>query len=147
MGHTTRSTTKASVVAALLSSIIPCIAVAAGPPVKFSCSGPVADAARKIAKNDNLKLGMDPKACFGEMKLTESDRKQIVVSAPSPQCKKGNLLDVYDRSRAGPYYSLFKEPVCGTNISVGPRSPYGDNLITIDGRQYLDKAGSFVPYK
>ena len=142
-----RSHTQTCVLAALASSIIPCIAAAAAPPVKFACSGPAVDAARKIAKNDNLKLGMDPKACFGEMKLTESDRKQIVVSVPSPKCKKGNLLDVYDRSRAGPYYSLFKEPVCGSNISVGPRSPYGDNLITIDGRQYLDKAGAFVLFK
>jgi hypothetical protein len=127
-----RRTIKASVVAALMSSIIPCIA---------------ADAARKIAKNDNLKLGMDPRACFGEMKLTESERKQVVVAAPSPRCKTGKLLDVYDQSRAGPYYAWFKEPVCGSNISVGPRSPYGDNMITIDGRHYLDKAGAFVPLK
>jgi hypothetical protein len=42
---------------------------------------------------------------------------------------------------------LFDKPVCGTAISVGPRSPYRDNMITIDGRHYLDKAGSFVLYK
>ena len=116
-------------------------------PVKFDCSGPKVDAARKIAKQNDLKLGMDPAACFGEMKLTDSDRRQIVVAAPSPQCKSGKLLNVYDQSRAGPYYALFDKPVCGTAISVGPRSPYGDNMITIDGRHYLDKAGSFVLYK
>jgi hypothetical protein len=135
------------VVATLVLSGAGAFAHAASPPVKFSCSGPAADSARKIAKADKLKLGMDPKACFGEMKLTESDRKQIVVSAPSPQCRKGNLLNVYDQTRAGPYYALFEKPVCGSAISVGPRSPYGDNMITIDGRHYLEKAGGFVPLK
>jgi hypothetical protein len=70
-----------------------------------------------------------------------------VVAAPSPQCKAGKLLNVYDQSRAGPWYALFKSPVCGTSISVGPRSPYGDNMITIDGRHYLEKGDSFVPLK
>jgi hypothetical protein len=119
----------------------------AGPSVNFSCSGSVADAARKMAVSNGLKLGMDPEACFGEMKLTESPRKQIVVALASPQCKTGKLLDVYDRSRAGSWYSLFKQPICGRAISVGPKSPYGDNLITIDGRRYIDKAGAFVPFK
>ena len=81
------------------------------------------------------------------MKLTDSNRRQIVVATASPTCKTGKLLNVYDQSRAGPWYSLFDKPVCGTAISVGPRSPYGDNMITIDGRAYLDKAGSFVPFK
>ena len=116
-------------------------------PVKFDCSGPKVEAARKIAKQNDLKLGLDPAACFGEMKLTDSDRRQIVVATPSPQCKSGKLLNVYDQSRAGPYFALFDKPVCGNAISVGPRSPYGDNMITIDGRHYLDKAGSFVLYK
>ena len=125
------------------------ISGAAAPPapVRFDCSGPKVDAARKIAKENNLQLGMGSGACFGEMKLTDSDRRQIVVAAPSPQCKSGKLLNVYDQSRAGPYYALFEKPVCGNAISVGPRSPYGDNMITIDGRHYLDKAGSFVLYK
>lgn len=121
--------------------------VLAAPPVQPACGGPKVDAARKIAQKDNLKLGMDPKACFGEMQLTESARKQIVVTAPSPACKSGKLIDVYDRSRAGPWYALFKEPVCGNSISVGPRSPYGDNMITIDGRAYVDKAGAFVAFR
>ena len=135
------------VLASALFLSLACGVAAAAAPVKFSCSGPKADAARKIAKNDNLKLGMDPKACFGEMKLTDSDRRQIVVSVPSPQCGKGNLLNVYDQTRAGPYYALFEKPVCGSAISVGPRSPYGDNMITIDGRHYLEKGGGFVPLK
>jgi hypothetical protein len=120
---------------------------AAGRPVPFACSGAKADAARKVAKADNLQLGMDPKACFGEMQLTESARKQIVVAVPSQQCKAGKLLNVYDRSRAGPWYALFTQPVCGTSIAVGPKSPYGDNMITIDGQAYIDKAGEFVPFK
>ena len=118
-----------------------------GPSVKFACDGPAVEAARKTAVSNGLKLGMDPKACFGEMKLTESARKQIVVALASPRCKTGKLLDVYDRSRAGSWYSLFKQPICGTAISVGPKSPYGHNLITIDGRRYIDKAGAFVPFK
>jgi len=116
-------------------------------PVQFLCSGAKVDAARKIARDNKLVLGMDPGACFVEMKLTPSDRLQIVVATPSPKCASGKLLNVYDQSRAGSYYALFESPVCGTSISVGPRSPYGDNLITIDGRQYLDKAGSFVLFK
>jgi hypothetical protein len=132
------------VLAALASASF---AAAPPAPVKFSCSGPQVDAARKIARTDKLALGMDPGACFGEMKLTESDRKQIVVAAPSPQCKTGKLLNVYDQTRAGPYYALFEKPVCGTAISVGPRSPYGDNMITIDGRHYMEKAGGFLPLK
>jgi hypothetical protein len=133
--------------AILLVNLLFCAAGGTTPPVKFACAGPKVDAARKVAKENKLKLGMDPKACFGEMKLTESDRKQIVVAAASPDCKSGKLLDVYDQSRAGTWYALFKEPVCGTSISVGPKSPYGDNMITIDGRPYIDKAGEFVPFK
>jgi hypothetical protein len=70
-----------------------------------------------------------------------------VVAVPSPTCRAGKLLNVYDRSRAGPCYALFTQPVCGISISVGPKSPYGDNMITIGGRSYLDKAGEFVPFK
>lgn len=122
-------------------------AAAPAPPVQFACSGAKADAARKIAQEMKLQLGMEPSACFGEMKLTPSDRMQLVVAAPSPKCAKGKLFNVYDQSRAGGYYALFDNPVCGNSISVGPRSPYGDMMITIDGRHYLDKAGSFVPLK
>jgi hypothetical protein len=116
-------------------------------PVQFSCSGPKVDAARKVAKENGLKPGTDPKACFGEFQLTESARKQIVVALPAADCKRGKLLNVYDRSRAGPWYALFKQPVCGSSISVGPKSPYGDNMITVDGRHYLEKGGDFVPLK
>ena len=116
-------------------------------PVKFSCSGAKADAARKISSQNKLALGMNPKACFGEMKLTDSDRRQIVVAAPSPGCKNGKLLNVYDQSRAGPYYALFAQPVCGKSISVGPKSPYGDNMITIDRHHYMEKGASFVRVK
>jgi hypothetical protein len=123
------------------------VAALAAAPVQFVCSGPKVDAARKAAKDNALMLGMDAKACFGEIQLTESARKQIMVAVPSEQCKAGKLLDVYDRSRAGSWYALFQKPVCGTSIAVGPKSPYGDNMITIDGRHYIDKAGAFVPFK
>jgi len=121
--------------------------VLAAAPAQFVCSGPKVAAAHKVAKDNGLTLGMDSQACFGEMQLTESARKQLVVAVPSEKCKVGKLLDVYDRSRAGSWYALFKEPVCGTVIAVGPKSPYGDNMITIDGRHYIDKAGAFVPFK
>ena len=131
-----------SIIAMLVSAnLLFSAAGAVGGPVPFACSGAKADAARKVAKDNNLPLGTDPKACFGEMQLTESARKQIVVAVPSQHCKAGHLLNVYDRSRAGPW------PVCGTSIAVGPKSPYGDNMITIDGRSYIDKAGEFVPFK
>ena len=139
---------KGSVAVALVTvNLFFSVATLAAAPVSFACSGPKVDAARKVAKDNNLKLGMDAKACFGEMQLTESARKQIVVAVPAEQCKAGKLLDVYDRSRAGPWYALFQQPVCGTSIAVGPKSPYGDNMITIDGRHYIDKAGAFVPFQ
>jgi hypothetical protein len=143
-----RSASLTSIIAMLVSAnLVFSAAGAVGGPVPFACSGAKVDAARKVAKDNNLQLGMDPKACFGEMQLTESARKQIVVAAPSQSCNAGQLLNVYDRSRAGPWYALFTQPVCGTSIAVGPKSPYGDNMITIDGRPYLDKAGEFVPFK
>jgi hypothetical protein len=113
----------ASIIAMLVSANLLFSAEgAAGGPAPFACSGAKADAARKVAKDNNLPLGMDPKACFGEMQLTESVRKQIVVAVPSQHCKAGQLLNVYDRSRAGPWYALFTQPVCGTSIAVGPKS-------------------------
>jgi hypothetical protein len=136
-----------AVLAVLALTSLALTAAAATPAATaFSCSGPKVDAARKIAKENKLALGMDSKACFGEMKLTESDRRQIVVAAPSAECKSGKLLDVYDRSRAGLYHSLFEKPICGTNISAGPRTQAGD-MLTIDGRQYWEKGAHYVPYK
>jgi hypothetical protein len=133
---------------ALVTATLFCAgAVLAAAPVPFVCSGPKVAAARQVAKDDNLTLGMDAKACFGEMQLTESARKQLVVAVPSEQCKAGKLLNVYDRSRAGSWYALFTQPACGTAIAVGPKSPYGDTMITIDGRHYIDKAGAFVPFQ
>jgi hypothetical protein len=132
--------------AALLLAAGLCQAAA---PVKFSCSGKQVDAARRIAHENKLALGMQPKACFGRMKLTPSDRHQIVVAAPASSCKgRGHhLLNVYDQSRAGPWYALFRHPVCGRSISVGPRSPYGDNMITIDGHHYMEKGADWVRVK
>jgi hypothetical protein len=136
-----------TIVALMLGSCLLSVTAATAGATRFSCSGSKADAARKISQQNNLKLGMNPKACFGEMKLTPSDRRQIVVAAPSSRCKTGKLLDVYDRSRAGPYYSLFAQPLCGTKISAGPKSPYGDNMITIDKHHYMSKGAHFVRVK
>ena len=58
---------------ALVTATLFCLGAAlAAAPVPFVCSGPKVDAARKVAKDNNLTLGMDAKACFGEMQLTES---------------------------------------------------------------------------
>ncbi len=120
--------------------------VASAAPVEFACSGAKVEAARKIAAANDLNLGRDPKACFGEFQLTPSPRKQIVVAAPGAGCS-GKLINVYDKSRAGPWYALFKKPVCGTTIAVGPKSPYGDNMITIDKTSYMEKGDDWVPVK
>ena len=92
-----------SIIAMLVSANLLFSAVgAAGGSAPFACSDAKADAAREVAKDNNLPLGMDLKACFGEMQLTESARKQIVVAVPLQQCKTSQLLNVCDRSRAGP---------------------------------------------
>lgn len=115
-------------------------------PVKLECAGPKVAAARKTAAANDLKLGMHPQACFGELQLYEGSRKQIVVAAPGAGCA-AKLVNVYDRSRAGPWYALFKRPVCGTAVSVGPKSPWGDNMITIDRTSYYEKGDDWVPLK
>lgn len=115
-------------------------------PVKFECSGPKVAAARKIATANDLALGKHPQACFGELQLYEGSRKQIVVAAPGPGCA-AKLVNVYERSRAGPWYALFKRPVCGTAVSVGPKSPWGDNMITIDRTSYYEKGDDWVPLR
>ena len=68
------------------------------------------------------------------------------LAAPGAGCA-AKLVNVYDRSRAGPWYALFKRPVCGTAVSVGPRSPWGDNMITIDRTSYYEKGDDWVPLK
>jgi len=131
---------------AVLAAALCFSGVSAAAPVQFACAGAKVDAARKIAAANHLNLGLDPKACFGEFQLTESPRKQIVVAAPGPGCS-AKLLNVFDKSRSGTWYALFKKPVCGTSISVGPKSPYGDNMITIDGTSYLEKGDDWVPLR
>jgi hypothetical protein len=119
--------------ACLASLIALCVSVnlrfsatgATGEPAQFACRGTKADAARKVAKDHTWPPGMDPKACFGEMPLTERARKQIVVAVPSPHDSAGQRLNIDDRSRAGPWYALFTQPVCGTSMAVGPKSPDG----------------------
>jgi hypothetical protein len=92
-----------SIIAMLVSAnLLFSSAGVAGGPAPFACSGPKADAARKVAKDHTSPLGMDPNACFGEMPLTERARKQIVVAVPSQHGNAGQRLNVDDRSRAGP---------------------------------------------
>ena len=76
----------ASIIAMLVSAnLLFSAAGAAGGPVPFACSGAKADAARKVAKDNNLPLGMDPKAYFGEMQLKEeraqTDRRHSAFTA------------------------------------------------------------------
>ena len=135
---------RSTLIVALATLAVATPALAA--PAKFDCTGPKVAAARKIAAGNDLKLGMHPQACFGEIQLYEGSRKQIVVAAPGAGCT-AKLINVYDRSRAGPLYALFKRPVCGTAVSVGPKSPWGDNMITIDRTSYYEKGDDWVPLR
>jgi hypothetical protein len=116
-----------------------------GAPVAIACGGPVAAQGRRLAKAENLKLGLDPAACFGRMQIYEGPNTQLVVVAPSARCPGGKAMDVFEASRAGPWRSLFETPVCGSTVSVGPKDPWGDWMLTIDGRHYDNKAGFYAP--
>jgi hypothetical protein len=114
----------------------------AGPPIKLSCAGPEAVAARKLAIRDKLKVGSDPGACFGHASMYGGSNRQIIAAAPSPDCGKLKAIDVYEQSRAGSWYSFFETPVCGMSVSIGPKDPWGALMITIDGKHY-DQRGQY----
>ena len=116
-----------------------------GVPVAVSCTGLLVAEGRKIAKADGLKLGQDPKACFGRMQIYEGNSRQMVVVAPSAACPKGQALDVYGQSRAGPWSAYFQKPVCGASVSVGPKNPWGDWMLTVDGKHYDSRGEFYVP--
>lgn len=116
-----------------------------GVTVPIACTGAVVAAGRKVAKADGLKLGTSPGACFGRMQIYEGPNYQYVVVAPSAACRGGKALDVYDKSRAGPWYAFFEKPVCGSKLSIGPKDPWGDWMLTIDGKHYDSRGAYYVP--
>ena len=116
-----------------------------GKVIAVSCSGATVVEGRKVAKQDGLKHGQHPKACFGRMQIYDGPNKQFVVVAPSPSCPGGKAVDVYERSNAGPWYSFFEKPVCGSKLSIGPKDPWGDWMLTIDGKHYDSKGQYYIP--
>ena len=116
-----------------------------GQVVAVTCAGPSVALGKRIAKENDLKHGQNPKACFGRMQIYDGPNKQFVVVAPSSTCPGGKALDVYEQSRAGPWYSFFEKPVCGSKISIGPKDPWGDWMLTIDGKHYDSKGQYYVP--
>ena len=115
--------------------------------IKLSCDGPEAAAAREIARRDQLKVASDPKACFGRFSIYGGSDKEIVAVAPSSRCPGGKILEVYGRSRAGPWYSFFQEPICGSSVARGPKNQWGDWTLAIDGRLYESRGAFYVPVK
>jgi hypothetical protein len=116
-----------------------------GQTIAIACTGTVVTLGRKTAKDNKLKHGQDPKACFGQMQIYDGPNKQFVVIAPSKGCSGGKAIDVYERSRAGPWYSFFAKPVCGSKLSIGPKNPWGDWMLTIDGKHYDSRGEFYVP--
>jgi len=111
-------------------------------PSALACSGPEVVAGRKIVKADGLPLGLEPGACFAHMNIYGGQR-QIVVVAPSTACPGGKQLEVYGQSNAGSWYAYFEHPVCGASVTIGPKDPWGDWMLTVDGRQHYDSRGAF----
>lgn len=114
-------------------------------PIKLECSGAVAAAGRKLALANKLTVGADAKACFGQMSIYEGNNREFVVVAPSAKCPGKKVLDVYSQSRAGSWYSFFEKPICGNSLSIGPKDPWGDWMLTIDGRHYDSRGAYYVP--
>lgn len=138
-----------ALIAAALTALSATTATAAptprGVPVAIACSGAVANEGRAVSKQNDLKLGQDAKACFGRFQIYDGPDHQFVVVAPSPRCPGGKALDVYGQSRAGGWYNYFEKPICGSTLSVGPKSRWGDWLLTIDGRHYEERGAYYVP--
>jgi hypothetical protein len=136
--------------AAMSATALLCPAARAAPTppgkvIAVSCSGVTVVEGRKVAKQDDLKHGQHPKACFGPMQIYDGPNKQFVVVAPSASCPGGKAVDVYEQSKAGPWYSFFEKPVCGSKLSIGPKDPWGDWMLTIDGKHYDSKGQYYVP--
>ncbi len=116
-----------------------------GKAIPITCTGPLAVAARAVAVKNGIKAGTQPGACFGKMQIYDGPNFQYVAVIPSPGCPKGKALDVYGNSRAGPWYSYFEKPVCGSVISIGPKNQWGDWSLTVDGRRYDSRGQYYVP--
>jgi len=134
---------------ALAAALAPLGAQAAptprGQPVKIACQGPDVAAGRKIALENKLVVGSTPGACFGRMQIYDGPDQEYVATAPSKACPKGTAMEVYGQSRAGGWYSFFEKPVCGAAISIGPKDPWGDWMLTIDGKHYDSRGAFYVP--
>lgn len=137
----------ALVAAVLLVPSLPALAAPTprGQVIAVTCAGPNVVLGRKTAKENDLKHGQHPKACFGRMQIYDGPNRQFVVVAPSSSCPGGKAIDVYDQSRAGPWYSYFEKPVCGSKLSIGPKNPWGDWMLTIEGRHYDSRGQYHVP--
>lgn len=134
-----------AVVPVVCATAVPAAMSPRGKAIPIACTGPVATAARAIAKGNGLKHGQHPKACFGKMQIYDGPNFQYVVSAPAAACRGGGAIDVYERSRAGSWHSFFEKPVCGASVSIGPKDPWGDWMLSIDGRHYDSKGAYYVP--
>ncbi|WP_375398385.1 hypothetical protein [uncultured Sphingomonas sp.] len=115
-----------------------------GQTIAIACAGPVAVAARKVAITNGIKLGSDPKACFGKMQIFDGPSFQYVVVVPSVTCPGGKAVDVYGKSNAGSWYSYFEKPVCGSRVSIGPENQWGDWMITVDGKHYDSRGAYYI---
>jgi hypothetical protein len=140
-----RAVSLAAILSAALSAPLFAIPTPRGTPIQVTCGGAVSAEGKQVAKANGLTLGQDPKACFGRMQIYDGNSKQFVVVAPSAGCPKGHLLDVYERANAGNWHSLFERPVCGSTVSIGPKDPWGDWMLTIDRKHYDSKGAFYVP--
>lgn len=139
------------IIALALAGGVPTITSAAmtprGVPVPVSCTGPLIVEGKRIAKANALPLGLAPNACFGSMQIYDGPDRQVLVVAPSKACRNGQALDVFGKSRAGPWYSFFEKPLCASKLSIGPKNPWGDWMLTIDGKHYDSQGAYYVAVK
>lgn len=113
--------------------------------IRLSCSGPIVAAARKIASREKLSLALDPKACLSFASMYGGSSKQMIAAAPSSNCAPKKAIQIYERSRGGPWGTLLEQPVCGTSVSFGPNNPWGGIMITIDGKHYDQRGAYYTP--
>jgi len=134
---------------ALAVTVSPAAGSAAATPrgvaIKIACQGPDVAAGRKVALENKLTIGSTPGACFGRMQIYDGPNQEYVATAPSKACPKGTAMEVYGRSNAGSWYSFFEKPVCGSTISIGPKDPWGDWMLTIDGKHYDSRGAFYLP--
>jgi hypothetical protein len=69
----------------------------------------------------------------------------MIVAAPSAACAPRKAIQVYERSRGGPWGNLLEKPVCGASVSFGPNNPWGGIMITIDGKHYDQRGAYYTP--